>query len=218
MICRSTFSAIRNFCSGSVCSMPKPLVIAGPSGSGKSTFLKRLMKEYPGEFGFSISHTTRAMRSGEENGREYHFTNKEAMEASIARGEFIESATFSGNMYGTSIKAVSDVMEKGRVCLLDIDMQGVRSVKKTDLSPSYLLIRVPSMDVLEQRLRGRGSETPESLAARLGAAKAELEYAEQPGIFDFTIINDEFETAYSEFLRVIIGLYPHLTGKSQASS
>lgn len=196
--------------------MPKPLVLAGPSGSGKSTFLKRLMSDYPGEFGFSVSHTTRAMRAGEENGKHYHFTTREDMEAAVGRGEFIEHAVFAGNMYGTSIKAVSDVMETGRVCVLDIDMEGVRSVKKTDLCPSYILIRAPSMEVLERRLKSRGTENLETLAARLSVAQKELEYAEQPGVFDHIVVNDDLETAYAKFAEIVRGLYPHLTPQKPA--
>lgn len=80
---------------------PRPLVICGPSGSGKSTLLKRLFKEFPNTFGFSVSHTTRKPRDGEENGVHYHFVNVEEMQAGIENGEFIETAVFSGNMYGT---------------------------------------------------------------------------------------------------------------------
>lgn len=80
---------------------PRPLVICGPSGSGKSTLLKRLFKEFPNTFGFSVSHTTRKPRDGEENGIHYHFVNVEDMQAGIENGEFIETAVFSGNMYGT---------------------------------------------------------------------------------------------------------------------
>lgn len=80
---------------------PRPLVVCGPSGSGKSTLLKKLFAEYPNAFGFSISHTTRKPRPGEEHGVHYHFVEIEHMKAAITRGEFIETATFSGNMYGT---------------------------------------------------------------------------------------------------------------------
>lgn len=80
---------------------PRPLVLCGPSGSGKSTLLKRLLKEFPDKFGFSVSHTTRGPRPGETNGVHYHFTNKDDMTACVEKGEFIETANFSGNMYGT---------------------------------------------------------------------------------------------------------------------
>lgn len=98
-------------------------MISGPSGAGKSTLLKRLFNTHPGSFGFSVSHTTRNPRQGEEDGREYHFVSKGDFEKLIAAGGFIEHAQFSGNHYGTSIQAVRDVAEKGQVCILDIEME-----------------------------------------------------------------------------------------------
>ncbi|OZJ05137.1 hypothetical protein BZG36_01395 [Bifiguratus adelaidae] len=179
------------------------IVLSGPSGSGKSTLLKRLFAEYPDTFGFSVSHTTRKPRAGEMDGKDYHFVTKEHMMEEVSKGKFIESATFSGNMYGTSIKAVKDVVDAGKVCMLDIDMQGVQLVKKTDLNPRYVFIQPPSLEILEQRLRGRGSEDEGSIQARLSACKAELEYAKQPGSYDFTIVNDDLNRAYED-LKVAI--------------
>ncbi|KAI8995043.1 guanylate kinase [Pilobolus umbonatus] len=175
----------------------KIFVISGPSGSGKSTLLKRLFAEYPNTFGFSISHTTRKPRPGEVNGKDYHFVEKESMVKEVEAGKFIESATFSGNMYGTSIKAVEDVVAQGKVCMLDIDMQGVISVKKTELNPKYIFVQPPSMEVLEKRLRGRGTEKEEAVVARLEAAKKELDYGTVPGNYDTIIINDDLEKAYN---------------------
>ncbi|KAF7726675.1 guanylate kinase [Apophysomyces ossiformis] len=174
----------------------KIFVISGPSGSGKSTLLKRLFAEFPDTFGFSVSHTTRSPRPGEIDGKDYHFVTKEKMTEEVAAGKFIESATFSGNMYGTSIKAVEDVVASGKVCMLDIDMQGVQSVKKTELKPRYVFIQPPSFEVLEQRLRSRGTETEEAVKARLEASKNELEYAQLPGSYDRVIVNDDLEKAY----------------------
>ncbi|KAJ2442112.1 guanylate kinase, partial [Coemansia sp. RSA 2424] len=111
----------------------KPLVVFGPSGTGKSTLLKRLFAEYPAEFGFSVSNTTRQPRAGETNGTDYHFLTRDQFIAAIERNEFIEHAEFSGNMYGTTVQAVKDVADSDRMCILDIDVQGVKSVKNTDL-------------------------------------------------------------------------------------
>ena len=99
-------------------------------------------------------------------------------------------------MYGTSKTAVRKVLDSGKICILDIDVQGVKAVKKTDLGAKYVFIKPPSLQVLEQRLRSRGTETEESLAKRLGAAAAEMEYGETPGNFDAIIVNDELEVAY----------------------
>jgi len=101
----------------------RAIVISGPSGAGKSTILKRLFDEYPDKFGFSISHTTRGPRAGEQNGREYYFVTKEEFQDLVNKKGFIEHATFGDNSYGTSIKAVNDIAEKGRTCILDIEME-----------------------------------------------------------------------------------------------
>jgi len=175
---------------------PCPLVLCGPSGSGKSTVMKKLMAEYGEFFGFSVSHTTRNPRPGEVDGKDYHYTTREKMQELVDAGSFIENATFSGNMYGTSKEAVQHVLENGKICILDIDVQGVKAVKKTDLKPRFVFIKPPSMEVLEERLRARATESEESLAKRLGAAAAEMEYGETKGNFDVIIINDDLENAY----------------------
>jgi hypothetical protein len=102
---------------------PTPVVIAGPSGVGKGTLIGKLLQAFPGAFGFSVSHTTRAPRPGEVDGKDYHFTTLPLMEAAIARGEFLEHAKVHGNYYGTSFAAVKDVAGAGKICLLDIDIQ-----------------------------------------------------------------------------------------------
>ena len=101
----------------------RPIVVSGPSGAGKSTLLKRLFAQYPDRFGFSISHTTRAPRGTEQDGVEYNFTTREAFRALVDDNGFIEHAQFGSNLYGTSVQAVKDVKEKGRVCILDIEME-----------------------------------------------------------------------------------------------
>ncbi|XP_054452261.1 guanylate kinase-like isoform X2 [Anoplopoma fimbria] len=177
---------------------PRPVVFSGPSGAGKSTMLKKLMKEYDSVFGFSVSHTTRNPRPGEVNGKDYHYVSREVMLADIAKGDFIESAEFSGNMYGTSKAAVQAVQAKNLICILDIDMQGVRNIKRTDLEPIYVSIQPPSMAVLEKRLRDRKTESEESLQKRLNAAKVDIELSKEPGLFDVIIINDNLEDAYGQ--------------------
>ncbi|KAJ5129216.1 uncharacterized protein N7515_005255 [Penicillium bovifimosum] len=176
----------------------RPIVISGPSGTGKSTLLKRLFEEYPDTFGFSISETTRSPRPGEQDGREYNFVTKEAFLDLVAKNGFIEHAQFGGNFYGTSVQAVKNIAEKKRICILDIEMEGVKQVKRTDLQARFLFLAPPSLEVLEQRLRGRGTETEESLQKRLAQARNELEYAKQPGAHDKIVVNDDLEKAYIE--------------------
>ncbi|KAI1935544.1 guanylate kinase [Ophidiomyces ophidiicola] len=174
----------------------RPVVISGPSGTGKSTILKRLFTEYPDRFSFSVSHTTRSPRGGEQDGREYYFTNKDSFLQLVDEKGFIEHAQFGGNYYGTSIKAVKDIGDLGRVCILDIEMEGVKQVKKSDLNARFIFLAPPSMEELERRLRGRGTETEDSLSKRLAQAKNELEFAKEPGAHDKIVVNDDLETAY----------------------
>ncbi|XP_041862910.1 guanylate kinase 1b isoform X2 [Melanotaenia boesemani] len=182
---------------------PRPVVLSGPSGAGKSTLLKRLMKDHEGVFGFSVSHTTRNPRPGEEDGKDYHFTTREAMQEGIDQGEFIENAEFSGNMYGTSKAAVEDMQAKNLICILDVDIQGVKRIKETDLNPIYISIQPPSMEILEKRLRDRQTETEESLQKRLEAARIDMELSKEPGVFDIVITNDDLETAYEELKEIL---------------
>ena len=157
---------------------PRPLVICGPSGSGKSTLLKRLMAEYPDTFGFSVSHTTRKPRPGEEHGVHYFYVSREELNKRIAAGEFLETAEFSGNLYGTSLAAVEQVQGVGKVCVLDIEIEGVKQIKDSHLDALYVFIEPPSIDELERRLRARQTETEESLKLRLDTARKELVYGE----------------------------------------
>ncbi|KAM4628568.1 guanylate kinase 1b [Polymixia lowei] len=225
---------------------PRPVVLSGPSGAGKSTLMKKLLQDYEGVFGFSVSHTTRNPRPGEEDGKglnklpmllgamllpvadvlssedidmstsfscpnesettdkDYHFSTREAMQEGIDKGDFIENAEFSGNMYGTSKAAIEDVQAKNLICILDVDIQGVRKIKETDLNPIYISIQPPSMEILEKRLRDRQTETEESLQKRLDAARTDMELSKEPGVFDVVIINDDLDKAYEELTAMLI--------------
>ncbi|XP_076667340.1 guanylate kinase isoform X3 [Andrena cerasifolii] len=189
---------------------PRPLVLCGPSGSGKSTLIKKLFEEFPDMFGFSISHTTRAPRPGEEDGKHYYFTTKEKMRRQVEQGEFLETATFSGNMYGTSKQAVENVVAAGKVCVLDIEVEGVKQVKQSSLEPLYVFIKPPSVDELEKRLRDRNTETEESLKHRLSIARTEMEYGLKPGNFDVLIENDDLPKAYEKLREFILSNFKQL--------
>ncbi|XP_034559034.1 guanylate kinase isoform X2 [Notolabrus celidotus] len=191
-------------CTTTAMAGPRPVVMSGPSGAGKSTLLKKLMKEYASVFGFSVSHTTRNPRPGEVNGKDYHYVTRELMQKGIDDGDFIENAEFSGNMYGTSKAAVQDVQAKNLICILDIDMQGVRNIKVTDLNPIYISIQPPSMQILEKRLRDRKTESEESLQKRLHAANVDMEISKEPGLFDIVIINDNLDVAYGQLKQALI--------------
>ncbi|KAM4739607.1 guanylate kinase 1b isoform 2-T2 [Anableps anableps] len=205
---------------------PRPVVLSGPSGAGKSTLLKRLMKDHEGVFGFSVSRLNKlpmllgatllpvadvfssetsfsCPNDSEPTDKDYHFTTREAMQEGIDNGEFIENAEFSGNMYGTSKAAVEDVRAKNLICILDVDIQGVKRIKETDLDPIYISIQPPSLEILEKRLRDRQTETEESLQKRLEAARIDMELSKEPGMFDVVIINDDLEKAYEELKEIL---------------
>eukprot|EP00052_Salpingoeca_macrocollata_P033234 m.7735 g.7735 ORF g.7735 m.7735 type:complete len:210 (-) comp4871_c0_seq1:61-690(-) len=198
-----------------------PVVISGPSGAGKSTLLNKLFAEYPDLFGFSVSHTTRAPRPGETNGKQYHFVTVEEMQAAIARGEFIESAVFSKNMYGTSKQAVANVAAENKICILDIDRQGCESVRKSDLDAVFVQVRPPSLDVLEERLKLRKTETEESLKLRLEEARESMLWGEQEGNFDLLVVNDNADDAYAklrELLQPLIATAQRIQAQNKAES
>ncbi|XP_076262761.1 uncharacterized protein LOC143197873 isoform X2 [Rhynchophorus ferrugineus] len=176
----------------------RPLVFCGPSGSGKSTLVKRLMDDYPEQFGFIISHTTRNPRPGERHGQHYYFTDENAMRTAIDNGEFIEHAVFSQNMYGTSFKALEDISNQGKIPIMDIDMQGVIQVKSTALNPWCVFVKPPSMVELRNRLIDRKTETEDSLERRLSKAREEIKYGMKAGNFHKIITNDDFNKAYRE--------------------
>ncbi|KAM3441906.1 hypothetical protein MY4824_001320 [Beauveria thailandica] len=176
----------------------RPVVISGPSGVGKGTLFNLLRERHPDAFGFSVSHTTRTPRSGEEDGKHYHFVQMQDFEDLIAKDGFVEHAEFSGNRYGTSKMTIEEQTKKGRIVLLDIEMEGVKQIKNSSIAARYVFIAPPSVQQLEQRLRGRGTETEASIQKRLAQANKELEYSQTPGVHDLIIVNDDLETAYKE--------------------
>ncbi|KAI3968203.1 hypothetical protein MKX01_018506 [Papaver californicum] len=184
---------------------PKPIVISGPSGVGKGTLISKLMKEFPSTFGFSVSHTTRAPREKEIDGVHYHFSERTLMEKEIRDGKFLESASVHGNLYGTSVEAVEVVSDAGKRCVLDIDVQGARSVRACSLDAIYIFICPPSFEELEKRLRARGTESEEQVQKRLRNAKTELEEGKSSGLFDHILVNCDLEKCY-QTLKKLLGL------------
>ena len=169
------------------------LVVSGPSGVGKSTIVKRLLEDE--RCMLSVSATTRAKRPGEEDGREYHFLDREEFERWIREDRFIEHVELFGNYYGTPRKPLEDAVMAGFVYLLDIDVNGAIRLRDAGLEGLYVLIAPPGMDALEKRLRGRGTENEEQLEKRISHAKWELE---QEKYYDRTVINDELDRAVKE--------------------
>jgi guanylate kinase len=177
----------------------KLFVVAAPSGAGKSTLVKALLQHEP-QLAVSVSHTTRAPRGQERNGREYHFTSVDRFQQMVAAGQFFEHAHVHGNWYGTSRTSVETLLAAGKDVVLEIDWQGALQIRT--LFPAALLVFIlpPSWDELAQRLRGRGEDLPEVIAQRLENARLEVA---QASLFDFVIINGYLEEALAE-LRAMV--------------
>ena len=182
------------------------LIVVGPSGTGKSTLLGHLMSVRQ-TCGMSRSTTTRAPRGTERNGVEYDFVDVSTFEQKIAQDEFAEYANVFGNYYGTPHEMIRQNVESGRDVLFDIDVQGARQIKAKYPGAWCVLIAPPSMDILEKRLRGRGTDAPEVIERRLNTARKEL--AERD-LFDFVIINDDLKTAQNQ----LVALYDMLAMRS----
>lgn len=176
------------------------LVLSAPSGAGKSTLVARLRAEFPG-FAYSISCTTRAPRQGEEDGVHYHFLTRETFISRRDAGYFAEWAEVHGNFYGTPKGPVEEMLCKGQDILFDIDVQGAMQLKRVFPQALYVFILPPTREVLEQRLRGRGTDAEDVIAKRLKNALGELKEAAN---FDYLIINDDLEEAADELRAVYV--------------
>jgi guanylate kinase len=176
-----------------------PFVVSAPSGTGKTTVCRRAV-ERDGRIEFSISHTTRAMRSGERPGRDYHFVTRPEFQRLVAEGAFIEHAEYAGNLYGTSWRSLDGPLGQGRDLLLEVDVQGALQLRERRTDARFVFLLPPNREELVRRLQGRGTDSPEAIARRLAAVDAELRAVHA---FDYAIVNDEIERAAEALLAVI---------------
>lgn len=177
----------------------KLFVISGPSGAGKSTVITRLLKQLSNVY-FSISATTREPRRGERDGVDYHFIGKEEFEQLIENDQLLEYAEFVGNYYGTPAIPVDEKLNAGYDVILDIETKGAEQVMSKRPDAISIFIFPGSFEILEQRLRLRGTDSEEKILGRLAQAKIECKKAE---MYDYIIINDRFETACDEVTSII---------------
>ncbi len=174
-------------------------VVAAPSGAGKSSLVKALM-ELDSHLSVSVSHTTRAPRGQEQDGREYQFIDEAAFRAMVDRAEFFEWAQVHGHLYGTSRVGLQARLAAGEDVVLEIDWQGALQIKQIFAHAVLIFILPPSWEELEMRLRRRGEDRPETIAQRLANARTEVAHARH---FDFVIINAVFETALFDLKTVV---------------
>jgi guanylate kinase len=178
----------------------KMIVICAPSGTGKSTLINRLKSDHP-ELEWSVSCTTRPIRAGEKNGKDYHFISKEEFEEQIKKDQFIEWAKVHSNYYGTSKIFVSQGLQEGRRMLFDLDVQGADAMKKIyGHQAQVIFIEPPSVDELEKRLRLRGTDSEQVINERVENAKNELA---RKNDYDFLIMNDDVEKAYQQLRQAV---------------
>ncbi|KAL4439164.1 hypothetical protein ABPG74_008939 [Tetrahymena malaccensis] len=184
-----------------------PLVLSGASGAGKGTLYGMLKNRNPNLFDLSVSCTTRKPRVGEVHGVHYYFMNHEEFQKEIDQDNFAEHCLVHGNFYGTLQKQVFSFMDKGKICVLDIDVQGAEKVHKKFPSWNYVFINVPSLKILEQRLRGRGTETEQQIQTRLTNALKEIDSKNRLGFYH-EILNDTQEQAYNDLTAYLKKQYP----------
>lgn len=174
-------------------------IVWSPSGGGKTSLVEALTRRDP-YVRRSVSHTTRAARAGEANGREYHFVDRSTFEQMVENADFLEHAEVYGNLYGTSQRWIKDTLTSGHDVFLTIDWQGAEQVRRIFPSLVSVYILPPSLVALEQRLKNRQQDSEEVIANRLNAAKADLGHL---GEFDYVIINDDFNRAADDLYAIV---------------
>lgn len=174
-------------------------VVSAPAGCGKDTILGELFKRTD-TAGYAVSATTRAPREGEVNGIHYHFLTREEFERKIAEKEVLEYTEYCGNYYGTLKRSVDDLLDKGKDAILKIEVEGAMNIKKMFPEARLVFILPPSWEVLEKRLRDRGTETEDKIVERTRQARNEVVFAKN---YDYLIINDDLNAAVDDLLAVL---------------
>lgn len=174
-------------------------IISAPSGAGKTSLVKALLQNTE-RLRVSVSHTTRAMRPGEVDGKDYHFVDVATFRGMVADHAFLEHAQVFDNYYGTSRSAALDLLKHGIDVILEIDWQGARQVRQMMPGTVSIFVLPPSREALEQRLRNRGQDGDEVIARRMRDAVSEMSHCFE---FDYLVINDDFDTALGELAAII---------------
>ena len=174
------------------------IVVSAPSGSGKSTICRRLLAACP-DMEFSVSFTSRPPRPNEIDGKDYHFVSREDFQRRIERGEFVEWVENYGEFYGTSGRALQDLLRRGKDLLLDIEPRGAKEMKKKFQEGVFVFVLPPSLDELLKRLQKRGHETPEAIQKRFAQAASELG---EVLWYDYAVMNEDLDTAVGQLIAI----------------
>ncbi|NTV55674.1 MAG: guanylate kinase [Deltaproteobacteria bacterium] len=175
-------------------------VVSGPSGSGKSTLIRELRQKVPG-LGYSISHTSRPPRGQEKNGVEYHFVSKESFQKMVENGEFVEWAEVYQDLYGTSVSSLRSQITMGLDVIMDIDVQGARNIKDHFKDAILIYVLPPSLEILEKRLRERGTDDEKAIRTRLKKAGKEIKNCVS---YDYLLFNDQLDQTVEELKSILI--------------
>jgi guanylate kinase len=180
--------------------IPFPIILSAPSGGGKTTIAKRLLAARSDTIGYSVSATTRAPRDGEAHERDYYFMSREEFERRRVANEFAEWAEVHGNLYGTLRREVERVLGQGKHVLMDIDVQGARQFHRAFPDSVLIFVLPPSAEVLMQRLKGRSTEDPATLALRLRNARDEIKAISD---YQYVVVNDDLDKALDYVTSII---------------
>ena len=175
-------------------------IVSAPSGAGKTSLVKALLDKIEG-IEVSISHTTRKSREGEIPGQDYHFVSQQVFQQMIEQGDFFEHAQVFDNFYGTSKKLIEQKLAAGIDIILEIDWQGAQQIRSLIDECCGVFVLPPSKEVLEQRLRGRGQDSDETIARRMQTAVDEMSHYQE---YNYLIVNDDFATALEEFRTIVV--------------
>ena len=188
----------------------KVLVVVGPSGAGKDTVMQKVFEKHPDYFKKGVTHTTRKMRPGEKEGYNYYYISKEEFLKLKDENSFVEYNFYNGNYYGLSKKELENGTKTDKILYVIIDINGAKFVHDANIPANFVAILPPSEEILERRLKGRGTETPEVIKGRLETAKNETRRINEADYFNIKVFNDDLDKAVLDMEEKLKNLYPQL--------